>query len=89
MGRGLVAGDPRLTVIVAEDQVWAPRTLPGTRRLRHVVAEARLFMLMTGGPMSDADRGQVNVDAAEVYDSLFVPALFGRFAEAVAEAAQI
>jgi SAM-dependent methyltransferase len=39
--------------------------------------------------MSDADRGQLNVDAAEVYDSLFVPALFGRFAEAVAEAAQI
>lgn len=39
--------------------------------------------------MSDADRGQVNAGAAEVYDSLFVPALFGRFAEAVAEAAQI
>lgn len=39
--------------------------------------------------MSDADRGQVNMGAAEVYDSLFVPALFGRFAEAVAEAAQI
>lgn len=39
--------------------------------------------------MSDADRGQVNVDAAEVYDSLFVPALFGRFAEAVAEAVEI
>ena len=36
--------------------------------------------------MSDADRGQVNLDAAGVYDSLFVPALFGRFAEAVAEA---
>lgn len=39
--------------------------------------------------MSDVDRGQVNPGAAEVYDSLFVPALFGRFAEAVAEAAQI
>jgi SAM-dependent methyltransferase len=39
--------------------------------------------------MSDADRGQVNMGAAEVYDSLFVPALFGRFAEAVAEAAEI
>jgi SAM-dependent methyltransferase len=39
--------------------------------------------------MSDGDRGQVNTGAAEVYDSLFVPALFGRFAEAVAEAAQI
>lgn len=39
--------------------------------------------------MSDADRGQINVDAADVYDSLFVPALFGRFAEAVAAAAPI
>jgi ubiquinone/menaquinone biosynthesis C-methylase UbiE len=39
--------------------------------------------------MSDADRGQVNIGAAKVYDSLFVPALFGRFADAVAEAAQI
>jgi SAM-dependent methyltransferase len=39
--------------------------------------------------MSDKDRGQVDTRAAEVYDSLFVPALFGRFAEAVAEAAQI
>ncbi len=39
--------------------------------------------------MSEADRGQVNVSAAEVYDSLFVPALFGRFAEAVVEAADI
>lgn len=39
--------------------------------------------------MSDVDRGQVNMGAAEVYDSLFVPALFGRFAEAVAEATQI
>jgi SAM-dependent methyltransferase len=39
--------------------------------------------------MSNADRGQVNIGAAEVHDSLFVPALFGRFAEAVAEAAQI
>lgn len=39
--------------------------------------------------MSDADRGQVNIGAAELYDSLFVPALFGRFAEAVAEATEI
>jgi len=39
--------------------------------------------------MSDANRRQVAVGAAEVYDSLFVRALFGRFAEAVAEAAQI
>lgn len=39
--------------------------------------------------MSDGDRGQVDTSAAEVYDSLFVPALFGRFADAVAEAARI
>jgi SAM-dependent methyltransferase len=39
--------------------------------------------------MSDEDRGQVDTSAAEIYDSLFVPALFGRFAEAVAGAAQI
>lgn len=39
--------------------------------------------------MAQADRGQVNIRAAEVYDSLFVPALFGRFAEAVAGTAAI
>jgi len=39
--------------------------------------------------MSDGDRGQVDTSAAEVYDSLFVPALFGRFADAVAAAAGI
>ena len=38
---------------------------------------------------ADEDHGQVGTNAAEVYDSLFVPALFGRFAEAVAGAAQI
>ena len=39
--------------------------------------------------MSDEDRGQVDTSAAEVYDSLFVPALFGRFADAIVDAAQI
>lgn len=39
--------------------------------------------------MSDANRGQIDTSAAEVYDSLFVPALFGRFADAVAETAGI
>ena len=39
--------------------------------------------------MSDADRGQIDTGATEVYDSLFVPALFGRFAETVADAAGI
>lgn len=34
--------------------------------------------------MSDPDRGLILTGAAEVYDSLFVPALFGRFAEEVA-----
>jgi ubiquinone/menaquinone biosynthesis C-methylase UbiE len=39
--------------------------------------------------MSAGDRGQVDASAAEIYDSLFVPALFGRFAQAVADAADI
>jgi SAM-dependent methyltransferase len=39
--------------------------------------------------MPDVDSGHVDTKAAEIYDSLFVPALFGRFAESVAEAAQI
>jgi SAM-dependent methyltransferase len=38
--------------------------------------------------MADPDRGQVDTSAAEVYDSLFVPALFGVFAEVVADAAR-
>ena len=37
----------------------------------------------------DHDRGQLNLGAAEVYESLFVPALFGRFAEAIADAAGV
>lgn len=37
--------------------------------------------------MSEHDRGQVDTSAAEVYDTLFVPALFGRFAADVARAA--
>ena len=39
--------------------------------------------------MSDHDRGQVDTRAAVVYEDLFVPALFGRFSEAVAHAAHI
>ena len=39
--------------------------------------------------MAEHERGQVDTSAAEVYDDLFVPALFGRFAEAIAEAAGI
>jgi SAM-dependent methyltransferase len=39
--------------------------------------------------MSDEDRGQVDTNAAEVYDSLFVPALFGRFAAAMVDTAQV
>jgi SAM-dependent methyltransferase len=37
----------------------------------------------------DIDRGQIDTSAAEVYDGFFVPALFGRFAEAVADAAAV
>lgn len=39
--------------------------------------------------MSDHERGQVDTSAAVVYDDLFVPALFGRFSEAVARVAAI
>lgn len=39
--------------------------------------------------MSEPDRGQLSTAAAEIYDDLFVPALFGRFAEPVAAAAEI
>lgn len=39
--------------------------------------------------MTDHDRGQVDTSAAEVYDTLFVPALFGRFAEQIADAAHV
>ncbi|WP_040493140.1 class I SAM-dependent methyltransferase [Ilumatobacter nonamiensis] len=40
-------------------------------------------------PATDADRGQVNTAAAEVYESFFVPALFGQFAEAVLDHADV
>ena len=33
----------------------------------------------TSTSTSDAERGQVNTAAAEVYDAFFVPALFGQF----------
>lgn len=39
--------------------------------------------------MTDHERGQVDVSAARVYDDLFVPALFGRFAERVVELARL
>lgn len=39
--------------------------------------------------MTDHDRGQVDTTAAEVYESVFVPALFSRFAAPIAEAARI
>lgn len=39
--------------------------------------------------MSDSDRGQLTATAAEVYDELFVPALFGEWASRVADAAGI
>jgi SAM-dependent methyltransferase len=36
--------------------------------------------------VNESDKGQVNRDAAEVYEQLFVPALFGEWAPRVAEA---
>ena len=38
--------------------------------------------------MTDHDRGQLDTSGAEVYESVFVPALFGRFADPIADAAQ-
>ena len=39
--------------------------------------------------MGDDERGQVDTSAAVVYEDLFVPALFGRFSDAVARAANV
>lgn len=39
--------------------------------------------------MTEHDRGQLDTSGAEVYESLFVPSLFGRFAGPVAEAARL
>lgn len=39
--------------------------------------------------MTDHDRGQLDTSGAEVYASLFVPSLFGRFANAIADAAEL
>lgn len=39
--------------------------------------------------MTDADRGQVNTAAAEIYDAFFVPALFGQFPERVLDHAMV
>jgi SAM-dependent methyltransferase len=40
-------------------------------------------------PMTDADRGQVRAEAAEVYEAFFVPALFGQFTEPVLDHASV
>jgi SAM-dependent methyltransferase len=39
--------------------------------------------------MTDAERGQVNTEAAQVYDAFFVPALFGQFPEQVLDRAMV
>lgn len=39
--------------------------------------------------MTDHDRGQLDTSGAEVYESLFVPSLFGRFANPIADAADL
>jgi len=36
--------------------------------------------------MTDHDRGQLDTSGAEIYESLFVPSLFGRFANPIADA---
>lgn len=38
---------------------------------------------------TDIDRGQVNAEAAEIYDAVFVPALFGQFPERVLDHAGV
>ena len=43
----------------------------------------------TSAPTTDAERGQVNTAAAEVYDAFFVPALFGQFPERVLDHARV
>jgi SAM-dependent methyltransferase len=39
--------------------------------------------------MTDHDRGQIDTSGADIYEALFVPALFGRFADPIADAAEI
>ena len=39
--------------------------------------------------ITDADRGQVNTEAAEIYDAFFVPALFGQFPGSVLDHAGV
>ena len=39
--------------------------------------------------MTDRDQGQLETRGAEVYESLFVPALFGRFANPIADTAEL
>lgn len=43
----------------------------------------------TAQAATDAERGQVNTTAAEIYDAFFVPALFGQFPEHVLEHAGV
>jgi SAM-dependent methyltransferase len=39
--------------------------------------------------MNDADRGQVNASAADVYEEFFIPALFGQWTDRVLDAASV
>ncbi len=43
----------------------------------------------TSTTIDDAERGQVNTAAAEIYDGFFVPALFGQFPESVLDHAKV
>ena len=62
-------------------------------RVRHADGNSRRLRLLAIYPtpesdtMNDISRGQVIQSAAEVYDTFFVPALFGEWGPRVADAA--
>ena len=56
-----------------------------------MVPKGQIATAATGGVllMAEPERWQVSTDAAEVYESCFVPAIFGAWAGPVADAAGI
>lgn len=52
-------------------------------------ADGDLLTEHTSQTSTDAERGQVNTAAAEIYDAFFVPALFGQFPEVVLDHARL
>jgi SAM-dependent methyltransferase len=85
------AGCPRGVrggVRIASEVTWHGARAGARKRPRWL--RARTGCAGTGEAMStDAERGQVSRNAAEVYDEFFVPALFGEWAERVAGAAGV